>query len=107
MSVMTPEEVADRWRVSGGERVGSVKKGLAAAGRRAGLGHVTPHQLRRTAAIWMLEAGVPMQEVSQYLGHRDIAITARTYAMYTPDYLRNASKALEVCNGPSRRTPRT
>lgn len=79
-----------------GERVGSVKKGLAAAGRRAGIGHVSPHMLRHTAAVWMAEAGVPMAEIAQVLGHRDVATTAKVYACFSPDHLRGAVAALEV-----------
>jgi integrase len=80
----------------GGKRVGSVKKGLAAAGRRAGLGHVTPHMLRHSAAVWMAEAGVPMAEIAQVLGHRDAKITASVYAVFSPTHLRSAVSALEV-----------
>lgn len=79
-----------------GERVGSVKKGLAAAGRRAGLGHVTPHMLRHSSAVWMAEAGVPMAEIAQVLGHRDATVTSRVYAVFSPHHLRSAVSALEV-----------
>lgn len=79
-----------------GERVGSVKKGLAAAGRRAGLGHVTPHMLRRTAAVWMAEAGIPMEEIAWVLGHNDVNVTRKVYAMFSPYHLKNAVGALEV-----------
>jgi integrase len=55
----------------GGKKVGSVKRGIVRAGERSGL-KVSPHVLRHTAAVWMVEGGVSMEEVSQYLGHRDI-----------------------------------
>jgi len=80
----------------GGQRVGSVKKGLAAAGRRAGLGHVTPHMLRHSAAVWMAEAGVPMAEIAQVLGHRDATVTQKVYAVFSPHHLRSAVSVLEV-----------
>lgn len=79
-----------------GRRVGSIKKGFSAACRRAKIEGVTPHTLRHTAAVWMAEAGTPMSEISQYLGHSDSRITERVYARYSPAYLRGAANALEI-----------
>lgn len=78
-----------------GRSVGSVKKGFALAAARAGLDDVTPHVLRHTAATWMAEAGIGMDEIAQFLGHGDSRITARVYARYSPTYLRRAASALE------------
>lgn len=78
----------------GGKKVGSVKRAFAAACARAGVEDVTPHVLRHTAAVWMAEAGVPMAEIAQYLGHADDRITQRVYARFSPDYLRRAAAAL-------------
>jgi len=77
----------------GGERVLSVKKGVGAAARRAGV-KCSPHVLRHTAAVWMAEDGVPMQQIAQYLGHNDSRTTERVYARFSPDYLRAAAEAL-------------
>lgn len=79
----------------GGRPVRSVKKALAAAGRRARIGHVTPHMLRHSAAVHMAEEGVPMEEISQFLGHSNLNITRQVYARFSPDYLRKAAAALE------------
>lgn len=79
----------------GGEKVGNIKKGFAAAVERSGLGHIVPHHLRHTAAVWMAEAGKPMEEIAQFLGHSDPRITFRIYARYSPTYLRGAASALE------------
>lgn len=79
----------------GGEAVQSIKKGLAAAGVRARVGHVTPHMLRHSAAVHMAEDGVPMEEISQFLGHSNLNITRQVYARFSPDYLRRAAAALE------------
>ena len=79
----------------GGERVLSVKKGVSAAARRAGV-KCSPHVLRHTAAVWMAEDGVPMQQIAQYLGHDDSRTTERVYARFSPDYLRDAAKALNL-----------
>lgn len=78
-----------------GRRVHSIRKAFQAACARAGLNGVSPHVLRHTAAVHMAESGVPMSEISQYLGHRDSRLTERVYARYSPDYLRGAARALE------------
>ncbi len=78
-----------------GRRVASVRKAFQAARARAGLKDVSPHVLRHTAAVHMVESGTPIAEVAQYLGHRDSRTTERVYARYSPDYLRRAASALE------------
>jgi integrase len=42
----------------------------------------------------MAEAGVPIAEISQYLGHSDSRTTERHYAKFTPGHLRKAASAL-------------
>ncbi|MET0470921.1 MAG: site-specific integrase, partial [Xanthobacteraceae bacterium] len=79
----------------GGKPVASVKKGLRVTAARAGLGHVSPHMMRHSAAVHMAEAGVPMDEIAQYLGHTNARVTREVYARFSPDYLRNAAAALE------------
>jgi integrase len=78
-----------------GDRVLNIKKGFAAAVKRAGLVDVTPHDLRHTAAVWMAEDGVSFEEIAQYLGHSSPRITYQVYARFSPTYLRRAAKALE------------
>jgi integrase len=79
----------------GGERVGSVKRGLAFAAKRAGLPKVSPHVLRHTSAVHMAEHGVPMDEIAQYLGHSNVEVTRTVYAKFSPEHLRKAAEALE------------
>lgn len=79
----------------GGERVLSVKKGFATAVKKAGIPRCSPHDLRRTAARWMAEAGVSMDRIAQFLGHENSKITERVYARFSPDYQREAARALE------------
>lgn len=62
---------------------------------RAGL-KVTAHMFRHSAAVWMAEGSVPMSEIAQFLGHSNTQITERIYARYSPNYLRNAAKHLEI-----------
>lgn len=78
-----------------GQRVRSVKKGLSRSAKRAGLDHVSPHTLRRSAARHMVEDGVPISEVAQYLGHTSEKVTFRAYARFSADYLKRAAAALE------------
>lgn len=78
-----------------GVRVQSVKTGFRAATRAAKLADVTPHTLRHTAAVWMAEAGIPMSQIAQYLGHSDSRVTERHYARYSPEFLKGAADALE------------
>lgn len=75
-----------------GGRVGSIKKGVAAAPKTAGLEGVSPHVLRHTAAVHRTEAGRPMAEIS---GHSDSRTTERIHARSSPGYLCGAASALE------------
>lgn len=79
----------------GGDRVKSIRKGFDTAKVKAGLPHITPHDVRRSAARWMVERGVSMEEVSQYLGHSTTEVTRRVYARFSPGYLAKAAEALE------------
>lgn len=78
----------------GGDRVRSIKKGFAAACKLAKVTGATPHTLRHTAASWMAMDGVPMFEISKYLGHSDTRITERRYAHLSPEHLQEAAKSL-------------
>lgn len=77
-----------------GRKVGSVKKGFAAACERAGLKDVTPHVLRHTAATWAAQAGTEMWEIAGMLGHASSRTTEAVYAKHHPDYLRGATGAV-------------
>lgn len=90
------EAATTEWVIEyGGEKVASVKKAFQRAAKRAGV-EASPHVLRHSAAVRMAEAGVPMSEIAQYLGHSSTKVTERVYARYSPDYLRRAAEALEV-----------
>lgn len=79
----------------GGKKVASVKKSVARAATRAGI-DCSPHVLRHTAAVWMAEAGIPMEEIASFLGHSNMDTTRRVYAKFSPDYLQNAARALQL-----------
>lgn len=78
-----------------GGRVKNIRKGFDEACRRAGIEGLTPHDLRRSAARRMIERGITMEELSQYLGHTSTKVTEQVYGRYSPDYLKRAAEALE------------
>lgn len=81
----------------GGKALKSVKRGFRRSCERAGLGReVTPHVLRHSVARLMAESGVPMAEISQFLGHSSLKQTESTYARYSPGYLRRAADVLNI-----------
>jgi integrase len=78
----------------GGKPVASVKRAISAAARRSGV-PCSPHVFRHTAAVWMAEADVPMEQIAQYLGHTSTRITFATYARFSPRFMATAAKALD------------
>lgn len=79
-----------------GHPIKSIRNGVKAAARRAGLVGVSQYVLRHTAGVYMAQAGVPMAEIAEYMGHSSIATTIRHYARFGPDHLRKAAGALEI-----------
>jgi integrase len=78
-----------------GHPIKSMRTGFKAAVERAGLGRVTIHELRHTAAVTMLSAGVPLVKVGQMLGHTNTSVTYRTYARYLPEQMQDAADILD------------
>jgi integrase len=69
---------------------------LHEAAQRAGLQRrVTPHDLRRTYATWLLEAGVDLRAVQVLLGHGSPNTTAR-YTQVRPEFIRRTPSPLEM-----------
>lgn len=60
---------------------------VASAARRAGLGRISSHRLRHTAATQMLRAGASLAEIGQVLRHRR-ALTTAIYAKVDREALR-------------------
>jgi integrase len=50
---------------------------LDAAATYAGIGHVAPHDLRRSVAGALHEAGTPIDKISRLLRHSNVAVTER------------------------------
>ncbi|KIC39394.1 integrase [Leisingera sp. ANG-M7] len=81
-----------------GGPVKSIRKGVSNAIERSKIGHVTIHELRHTAAVHLLGAGIPIEKVSQYLGHSNVQITFKTYARFLPDQMQDAAEVLDFMN---------
>lgn len=78
----------------------SIKKAFQAASERSEV-KATPYTLRHTGAVWAAEAGLPMAELAQFMGHDDDRTTQKHYARFSPDYLRKAGE--KVAEGRRRR----
>lgn len=78
-----------------GGQIKKIRTGFSAAVERSGIGHVRIHDIRHTAAVTMLGAGVPMEKVSQVLGHSNTATTERVYARYLPQHMSDAVNVLD------------
>jgi integrase len=74
-----------------GERIKDIKKGFAAACERAGVGGVSPHTLRHTAATWLMQAGTDVWQASGFLS-MSMETLQRVYGHHHPDYQREAAE---------------
>jgi integrase len=79
-----------------GGRVKSIKRGIKAAAKAAGLADVSPHVLRHSVAVWLIEGGASFEEVAQLLRHSDVRLTYKVYARYSPTYLRKLTADLMI-----------
>jgi len=63
--------------VEHGHRVGQnrVDRAVAKAARNAGVGRVTPHQLRHTLATQAINRGMSLEAIAALLGHRSMRMT--------------------------------
>lgn len=75
------------------ERIKDVKTTFKAACRREGIRDLRFHDLKHTAATYMVTGGVDLVTVAEILGHADIKMTMR-YAHPTPENKRKAVNVL-------------
>jgi integrase len=61
----------------------------------AGLEPFTPHEARHTYASLAAQAGVPIEDLSKYLGHSSITITADRYRHMYPEARETAAQLLD------------
>lgn len=62
------------------------------------------HDLRHTAASWMLAAGIPPHIVQVFMGHESIKTTVDTYAHLMPEGRRAVASAMSAILSASKRT---
>jgi integrase/recombinase XerD len=70
---------------------GGVTQVVVSASKRAGIGEVTAHRLRHTAATELLRQGAPLHEIGELLRHRSLLTTA-IYAKVDRDRLRELTR---------------
>lgn len=74
---------------------GSIEKIICEIGQRAKVPNVHPHRFRRTAATLALNRGMPLEQVSQMLGHSNIETTT-IYARSTTENVKESHKKFVV-----------
>jgi hypothetical protein len=62
----------------------TIHRYVAAVARRAGTGHVHPHQLRHTLATQLINRGMSLEAIAELLGHRSPRMTL-VYARISND----------------------
>lgn len=82
-------------------RWGSAVRDLALACHAVGLERVTPNDLRRSLATWLVASGVEASLVAQLLGHTDSRMVERVYGRLSPGQLGAALEARLGGTGPT------
>jgi integrase len=77
-----------------GDRVGSIKHGIARAAERAGLGEVTPHVLKHTAITWAVMNGLGVEDAAEFFDTSPETIR-RHYWHHSPHHQERALEIVE------------
>jgi integrase len=84
----------------------SYQEDFQRAAAKAGLPpEFIPHSLRHLSASVALAEGIPITEVSRWLGHKSIEVTHQIYGHLVPSSFDRASTALDAAYNESRRWP--
>lgn len=77
-----------------GRPIRDIKKGFAAACRRAGIEGVTPHSLRHTAATWIArDSATTLEDAADFLG-MSVDTLRNVYRHHHPDFLRQVAASI-------------
>jgi len=74
----------------------AVRDELDRAAAAAGLGHITPHQLRHTYATALINAGVSLQALMALLGHVSAAMSLRYARLFDATVRTEYERALDL-----------
>lgn len=86
-----------------------VSSALSRLSREAGIGHVTPHQLRHTLATQAINRGMSIDAIAALLGHKTLAMTmiyARIADKTVADEYFNVTEKVEALYGQPQKLPR-
>jgi integrase len=73
-----PDSLREPWLfIERGRRIGvqRIEKALTRIAHEAGIGHVTPHQLRHTLATQAINRGMSLEAIAALLGHKSMRMT--------------------------------
>lgn len=73
----------------------SFRNHLRRRGAEVGITGLHPHQLRHTCGSLALAAGVPIEDVSKMLGHRNVTVTSGVYGHQLDDGRRRVREGLD------------
>ncbi|MBA3292349.1 MAG: tyrosine-type recombinase/integrase, partial [Geodermatophilaceae bacterium] len=85
-----------------------VSTALTRLSHEAGIGHVTPHQLRHTLATQAINRGMSIDAIAALLGHKTLAMTmiyARIADKTVAEEYFNVTEKVEALYGQARRLP--
>lgn len=74
---------------------GNVRRALRKLSKLAKVRTVNPHRFRDTLAIKLLQAGVPIEDVKEILGHEDVNITLKHYGNWVKARQDRLTRSLE------------
>jgi integrase len=92
LASLGPKEAGPVFKYKG-KAIRSVRTSFIAARKASGLDDVRFHDLRHTFASRLVQAGVPLYDVGQLMGHKSLEMVQR-YAHLAPDYQERAIAAL-------------
>ncbi|MGP5727242.1 tyrosine-type recombinase/integrase [Arthrobacter rhombi] len=75
---------------------GGLRAELDRAAADAGLGHVSPHQLRHTYATALINAGVTLQSLMSLLGHVSAEVSLRYASLFDSTVCTEYERALDL-----------
>jgi integrase len=92
LASLGPKEAGPVFKYKG-KAIRSVRTSFIAARKASGLDDVRFHDLRHTFASRLVQAGVPLYDAGQLMGHKSLEMVQR-YAHLAPDYQERAIAAL-------------